>query len=127
MIRFETTRFGSVELPEEKVISFPEGIFGFPGLKRYILIDYEDTPVKWLQAVDDPDVAFIVVPAQSLLPDYSLKVDQQIRELLKLEEEEDLVVLFIVRVEKERLIANLKGPLLFNVRLMRGMQYMVND
>jgi flagellar assembly factor FliW len=95
MIRFETTRFGSVELPEDKMISFPEGILGFPGLKRYILIDYEDTPVKWLQAVDDPDVAFIVMPAQSLSPDYSLQIDKQIKDLLKLEKEEDLVVLFM--------------------------------
>jgi len=127
MVRFETTRFGMLELEEDRIIDFPEGLLGFPNLKRYILMDYEDTPVKWLQAVDDPDIAFIVMPSEILSPDFSVKKDAVITQLLQLESDDDITILLVVRVEGNKVIANLKGPLLLNSRNMRGMQYVVNE
>ena len=61
MVCFETSRFGKLEIAEDKIIKFPAGLLGFPHVKRYALLDYEETPVKWLQAIDDPHVAFIVM------------------------------------------------------------------
>ena len=62
MISFDTSRFGRLEVGKDKIIDFPTGLIGFPDIKRFILMDYKDTSLKWLQAVDDPDVAFIVTP-----------------------------------------------------------------
>ncbi|HVN25587.1 MAG TPA: flagellar assembly protein FliW [Syntrophorhabdales bacterium] len=109
-------------MAEDKVIMFPAGLLGFPHVKRYVLLDYEDTPVKWLQAVDDPDVAFIVMQPTLVAQDYNLALDDATRHTLKLETEEDLAILTIVRVEEGKLLANLKGPLLFNSRLKLGLQ-----
>ncbi len=122
MISIKTSRFGVVEIPEEKIIDFPEGIPGFQQIKRYILMDYKDTPLKWLQAVDDPDVAFIVVEPQLINPDFNVSVDEQTKTLLELRDEDDLAVLVIIRREGDQLIANLQYPLFFNSVLMRGMQ-----
>ena len=66
MVKIETSRFGSLEVPEDRVIRFPVGLLGFPRLNRYILIDYKDTPLKWLQSVEDPDVAFIVTDPKTI-------------------------------------------------------------
>ncbi len=122
MAFFETSRFGRLEVAEDKVISFPLGLLGFPHIRRYVLLDYEDTPVKWLQAVDDPDVAFIVMPPTLIIQDFTIALDASMRQALKLENEEDLAVLAIVRAEKGKLLANIKGPLLFNSRLKIGLQ-----
>ena len=122
MVHFETSRFGKLEVAEDKVIKFPAGLLGFPHVKRYVLLDYEDTPVKWLQAIDDPDVAFIVMEPTLLIQDYAVNLDVTMRQSLELETEEDLAVLAVVRVEEGKVLANLKGPLLFNSRLKIGLQ-----
>ena len=122
MVKFETSRFGILEVDEGKIINFPDGLPGFPEIKRYILMDYKDTPIKWLQAMDNPDVAFIVAEPSILSPDYSIKLDAAIREYLQLKNDEDLAALVIIRVEDGKVIANFQGPLLLNASLMRGVQ-----
>ena len=122
MVRFETSRFGELEVAEDKVIKFQAGLLGFPHIQRYVLLDYEDTPVKWLQAIDDADIAFIVMEPVLLVRDYAINPDATMRQALALETEEDLAVLTVVRVENGKVIANLKGPLLFNSRLKIGLQ-----
>ena len=122
MVRFDTSRFGSLEVSEERIIHFSQGLLGFPTLTRYVLMDYQDTPVKWLQAVDDPDVAFIVMEPTQLVSDYTVTLEEGARQALKFDDEEDLAMLTIVRVEDGKVYPNLKGPLLFNARLRLGIQ-----
>ncbi|MCG6552301.1 MAG: flagellar assembly protein FliW [Candidatus Magnetominusculus sp. LBB02] len=123
---FDTSRFGLVEVDPDKVIEFPDGIVGFPMLKRYVLLDHKDTVLKWLHAVDDPDVAFIVVEPSVMLPDFNMAVDATTKRSLKINNDEDLVTLVIIRVENERVIANFHGPLLFNASLKLGVQVILD-
>ncbi len=122
MISFQTQRFGSLDVEEDKIIHFPNGLLGFEEIKRYVLIDYKDTFLKWLQAVDNPDVAFIVAEPKIFLSDYSLELDFATRHCLKLKNDDDLAVLVIVRVDGDKVIANLNGPLVMNSSLKVGMQ-----
>jgi flagellar assembly factor FliW len=122
MIKFETSRFGALEVKEDRIIQFPEGIPGFPEIKRYVLIDYKDTPLKWLHAVDDPDIAFIVTEPKTVSADYSVKTDAATRQYLNLDNEDDLAVFLILRVENGNMIPNFNGPLLINAGNMTGIQ-----
>lgn len=126
MLEFETSRFGRLEVAEDRIINFPEGLLGFPEIKRYVLMDYKDTPLKWLQAIDDPDVAFIVAEPAIIAPDYSVKLDPATRQYLNLENDDDLAVLVIIRVEGENIIGNYQGPLMVNASLMRGVQVVID-
>lgn len=126
MLEFETSRFGRLEVAENRIINFPEGLLGFPEIKRYVLMDYKDTPLKWLQAIDDPDVAFIVAEPAIIAPDYSVKPDPATRQYLNLENDDDLAVLVIIRVEGENIIRNYQGPLMVNASLMRGVQVVID-
>ncbi|MBF0343044.1 MAG: flagellar assembly protein FliW [Nitrospirae bacterium] len=125
-ILFETTRFGPLVVEANKVIHFPEGLLGFTDLKRFILLDHKDTPLKWLQAIDDPDIAFIVTDPTIVAQDFTLAIDSATRKYLELNEEADLIVLVIIRVNAGQVIANLRGPLLFNAALMRGVQVVLD-
>jgi len=126
MISFQTQRFGTLEVEENKIIKFPKGLFGFEKLKRYILIDYKDTPLKWLQAVDNPNIAFIVAEPGVFLPNYPIEIDSVTRHLLKIERDDDIAVLVILRVDGSNVIANLHGPLIINSLLMVGSQIILH-
>lgn len=122
MIKLETSRFGPLEVREDKIINFPQGLIGLPWLRRFILIDHRDTPVKWLQAVDDPDIAFIVVSPELIVTDFSMGIDDSVRNYLEVEDEADLVIFVTMRVEDNDVIANLKGPIIINSKNMKGVQ-----
>ena len=127
MISFDTTRFGRLEIAKDKVIHFPKGMIGFPDVKRYILMDYKDTLLKWLQSVDEKDVAFIVVPVFEFFPDYSVKIDNSTRDFLEIKNEEDIIILTVLRVEGDNVTANLQGPLVMNSINKRGLQVVNED
>ncbi len=127
MISFETSRFGRLEVSSDKIINFPNGLIGFPETRRFILMDYKDTTLKWLQAVDDPDVAFIVTPPFELFPDYYPQIDKSTKEFLDINDDDDLVTLAILRVDGESVTANLQGPLLINSLSKKGVQAVVED
>jgi flagellar assembly factor FliW len=127
MIRLSTSRFGELEVAEDKVIHFPSGLVGLPELKRFIIIDHKDTPVKWLQAVDDPDMAFIVVSPTLIVEDYDLALDRSVKQYIQLEKDEDLAVLVTMRVSEEDVIANFQGPIVINSRSRKGVQVVLEN
>jgi flagellar assembly factor FliW len=122
MVTFRTTRFGRLEVEDHRVIRFPAGLLGFPQLDRYVLIDYKDTPLKWLQAVADPDVAFIVTDSRSVAGEGTINLGDDVVRYLEIEREEDLAVLLVLRVEGDQVVANVNGPLAINSRRMIGVQ-----
>jgi flagellar assembly factor FliW len=127
MISFDTSRFGRIEVGKDKVIEFPNGLIGFPDVKRFILMDYKDTTLKWLQAVDNPEIAFIVTHPFELFPDFSVKVENSAKKALGIENEDDMVTLAILRVEEDSVTANLQGPLVINSMNKTGMQIVNED
>lgn len=127
MISFNSSRFGRLEVAKDRVIHFSGGLMGFTDIKRFVLMDYKETSLKWLQAIDDPDIAFIVMPPYEVFPDYSLKIDKPIYNILASESEDDLVIFVMLRVEGGRVTANLQGPLVLNSINKRGVQIVNED
>jgi len=126
MIKLNTSRFGMLEVKEEKIINFSSGLVGLPNLNRFILVDHKDTPLKWLQAIDDPDIAFIVVSPSLIIAEYSLDLDKSVKQFIQLENEDDLAVLVTMRVNGEDVIANFQGPIVINSRAMKGVQVVLD-
>lgn len=125
-MKINTTRFGEMEIEEEKIIDFPLGIPGFAELNKFVLIDYKG-PIKWLHSVDDPDVAFIVTDPFVIFSDYVFKLGDEEERFLELKGPEDLVVLVILAVSDDTLTANLKAPIILNASRLRAAQFMLDD
>ena len=125
-MKIQTTRFGEIEINEERIIQFPLGIPGFNELKKYVLLDYKDS-IKWLHAADDPDVAFIVTDPFVIFSDYSFSLNDDEEKFLGIGKPEDVVVLVILNVSDTGLTANLKAPIVFNASNLKAAQILVDD
>ncbi len=87
-----TTRYGheeTVSVPEEAVYDVGPGILGFDGLRRYALLPEQDSPLEWVQAMDDAEVAFAVLDPFLFYPGYSFELSDTEAEALRLTRPED--------------------------------------
>lgn len=110
-----TTRFGVITIAEDRVITFPQGILGFPGLTRYCLLQPgDDACFFWLQSIDDANLAFVVTDPAFFEKDYSVPIRQEQMESLSLDRLEDAQVFIIVNKIDDQLTGNFQGPLIIN-------------
>lgn len=124
----ETSRFGTVEIDQEKVVSFSEGVLGFPEHRRYALLQiHDDGLFFWLQSVDDPGLAFVVADPRAFVPDYQAPIRADDVDLLALRDLDDCQVLVIVNKSDSGLTANLLGPLVIGAQSLRGKQLVLSD
>ncbi len=126
-MQIETTRFGTIEIEESQMFNFPMGLLGFSGLKQYVVLDHsEDSPLKWLQSVDDGALAFIITDPLFFVPGY--RVTARRSELEIIDADEDQLVLSVIMTVPENpqdMSANLMAPLIFNMKNRRAMQYVL--
>jgi flagellar assembly factor FliW len=128
-MKVKTTRFGEIEVPEGDVIHLPSGLIGFPELKQYVLLDHDkDSPFKWFQSLEDGAIAFVLIDPLLFNPEYVAEVTDAELSELDVQSEEDLVISVIVTVPSnpQNMTANLKAPLIFNLKNRRGKQVILN-
>lgn len=124
-MRIKTKPFGEIEILDDRIIHIEEGIIGFKDIKEYVLLNAgEGSPFMWLQAVREPDLAFIVIPPSSFCPDYKLEVTKEDLNSIGLENPDDAVILSIVVVPEDpsRMTANLLAPVVVNPKTWQGKQ-----
>ena len=124
-MELETSRFGKIEIQEEDIISFPEGIIGFFDKKRFVVYDYQKgNPFKWLQSVDQNDLAFIITDPEEFMSEYSPKVLKSDLKSLGVAEVKDtsVFVIIVVPEDPQKMYANLLGPLIINKEGRLGKQ-----
>jgi flagellar assembly factor FliW len=126
MGKIDSTRFGEIEYDDDKVISMPQGIFGFNDMKRYILLQPdEDAVFFWLHSADDPSLAFVVTDPRHFIPDYRVELNEDEREFLGLRSEEELGLMVIVTVPEADplgITANMLAPLILHFPTSRAWQ-----
>ncbi|MDI6703158.1 MAG: flagellar assembly protein FliW [bacterium] len=127
MMRIKTKPFGEVEVDSDSIIHIDEGLIGFEKTKRYVLLDMkdEDIPFKWLQAVDNPNLAFVVIPPNYFRSDYRLEVEKDELASIGLEDTNKAISLAIVVIPEgrpEQMTANLLSPIVVNPDNKRGKQ-----
>lgn len=123
-----TTRFGTVQIAEDRVITFPKGLLGFGEHRRYCLLQpNEDACFFWLQSLEDPGLAFVVTDPTQFFPEYAVPVRAEQMEELGLTRVEDSQVFVIVNKVGQVLTGNLQGPLVVNVASRMGEQMVLAE
>jgi len=124
----QTTRFGVVEIDDDKVINFPSGLLGFSSYRRYVLLQPDDDAVFfWLQSVDAPELAFVVTDPSMWVSEYEVPIRKDQMEEMGLGRLEDAQVLVIVNKRGAMLTANLQGPIIINSLRHSAQQLVLAD
>ena len=128
-----TRHFGEIDLDEDKIITFDNGILGFEECKMYTLL-YDDVDgvrpdISWLQSIDEPSLAIPVVNPFLVKPDYNPNVEDELLKPLGEINEDNIVVLISITVpaDIENITANLKAPFIINSDLKKGIQIIIEN
>jgi flagellar assembly factor FliW len=128
-MELNTKHFGFIEIDEKNIIDFPEGIPGFENVKKFVLLSNEDSPFQWLQGVDNPHLAFVVIDPRLCKEDYVVDVEDAEVEILDIRDSSKVLVYSIVVVPEDisKMTANLKAPVLINTENNKGKQVILNN
>ena len=130
VLKIQTLRFGEVEISESDIITMPDGLLGFPGLHRYTLLsDPEQAPFIWLQCVDEPQLAFVVVDPYIFFPGYQILAKHGELQSIGLEDIREATILTIVVIpfNPMDITTNLRGPLVINPKTNQAKQLVLID
>jgi flagellar assembly factor FliW len=125
-----TVRFGEIEVDEEKILRFKEGIPAFEDEHEFLLIPYDkESPILFMQSLQSPDLAFLVTSPFIFFPDYSFEIDDEITEDLEIKSQDDLQIYSILTVpngEVKKMTANLMAPVVLNGKNMLAKQVVLD-
>ena len=131
MIKINTKRFGEMEFSEESVVRVLGGLIGLGGLENYVIVRYQDdSPFYWLQCVDDPDLALVMVNPLVFKPDYAPSIPPGVAGELQAADPGELSLFVIVTIppgNPKGLTANLLGPVAVNPGRRLARQLVLDD
>jgi flagellar assembly factor FliW len=125
------TRFGDIEITDEDIVNFPEGLIGFPNSRRYVLLSAKPgSPFRWLQSLDEPALAFLCTDPAHYLPEYTPTISERHARDLKMTEDTARILLCTAAIPKGRpedMTLNLAGPIVINAEVRQGRQIVLED
>ncbi len=131
-MRVNTKVFGEVDIEEEKILHFPQGIVGFPELTEFALIHDSEKEgvcaVRWLQSMQEPAFAMPVMDPLVVKPDYNPEVEDELLKPLGTLDPEETLVLVTLTVPKDikKMTVNLQAPIVVNTEEKKACQIIVD-
>lgn len=127
-MEIQSSRFGSVTIPEEDVILFTQPLLGFGRHRKYVLVEEKpDSLVRWLQSLDDPDLAFLVINPLTVLPDYEITLHPDDLKDLEIQQAEEAQLLTLVTVSGNEVRTNLRAPIILNPAAHKAKQVVLQE
>jgi len=127
----QDTRFGTLQVDEDELILIDGGLMGFPVSNRYIMFPYaKDSSFFWLQSVDEPEIAFIVINPFDFFSDLVFEVSDDDAASISLDKGEDVEIFTLVTIpdgSPEEMRTNLAGPVVVNINNRQGRQILVKE
>lgn len=117
-MKISTTRFGEVEVNEDAIFKFVLPMIGYENEDKFILIDHsKNSPFKWLQSVNSPQLAFVMTSAMYFEFEYVIDIPDSAVEKLQIDSTEDILVMNIAVIPNSNPRAarvNLLAPVILN-------------
>ncbi len=114
MQTIDSTRFGPLDIPDDAVIEFPNGLIGLGGSRYTLIAREESAPFLWLHSLDDPSLAIPVTNPWFFFSSYEVEVSDSEAERIGVTDPSQAEVLVTVRAGEsvEDFRANLRAPIL---------------
>ena len=130
-MKFHSNRFGDIEISEESLVIFPSGLVGFPNYKRYVVLDVaEESDYQWFQSIEEPSLAFVLIDVRILSSDIRVEIPEEFLPELEIQPNDPVLLLAVVTIPSdapEQASANLRAPLVVNVRTRKGKQLILHE
>jgi flagellar assembly factor FliW len=127
-MEIETTRFGMLTVEDERVMTFPRGLLGFPNHTQFALIQTgAGNYFFWLQSVDDPNLAFVVTDPVTFFKDYDVPVRDETVTELAFTDMKFAQTFVICNKVGDWLTGNLLGPIVINAENRLGSQIVLTE
>ncbi len=126
----KTVNFGDLEIPQETVIDFPEGLPGFPQLRRFTVLEMEEVkPFQYLQAIDRPPIALLVINPFLIDPGYKFQLSNEDMDDIQSTRSDGVAVYSVATIPEnpEEATLNLMAPIIINEQSRRGKQVIMFD
>ena len=127
-----TKHFGEIKYEESSIITFPDGLPGFQENTRYILLDNEDAEddmFRWLQCVDNAEIALAIMDVYPVIQDYNPMVDEEaLADLGDLSGNPlEIYNVCVIPEDLRQMRVNLKAPIIINPATRIGKQVVVQN
>ena len=132
-MKANTRIFGEIDIDESKIITFVNGMVGFPDMKKFTIIYDEEKQNKggimWFQSLDEPEFAMPVMEPTVIMPEYNPTVNNELLSPLGELTSDNLYVLVTVTVPSDitKMTANMKGPIIINTDTLLASQIVVEN
>jgi len=131
MMTIRTTRFGEIQVSEDTLLTFPTGLVGFPAVQKFVVLDVaEDCQYQWFQSVNEPDLAFVIIDIHLLDQDFQVEVSDEGVTELGIAQTDPVLIMAVVTIpsgKPEQATANLRAPLVVNLRTRKGKQLILHE
>ncbi len=130
MMHIQTINFGEIDVPEDKVIRFKEGVPGFPHIHRFTALELDELkPFQYLQALDNPPIALLIVNPFVIDPGYKFQLSNSDMEDIQTTSPEEVAVFVVATIpdNPEQATINLMAPIVINDRMRCGKQVILHD
>jgi flagellar assembly factor FliW len=126
-----TSKFlGKIEINEEQIIHFPNGIPGFEKEKQFVILPLEEqSPFAILQSIHQSHIGFVIAYPFSFYLDYAFDLTEEDIEKLKLNSPDDCLTYAIMTLKEPFVDStiNLKAPIVINAKEKIGKQIIIHD
>ena len=133
-MQVNTKWFGTVDIDDNKIITFELGIIGFEYCKQFTLIydvdKGDEVAIMWLQSLDEAALALPVMKPEYIMNGYDPVVEDEILNNLGGDiKNANLAVFCTVTVPEDltKMTINLKSPIIVNADTLKGVQLIADN
>lgn len=130
-IKIKTREFGLIEVDEDAVYEFPEGVYGFESEKRFAVFsrEIEGYSFLYLQSADNLVPCFLAFEPWDMCPDYQPEMSKEDLDSCQADNIDDLIFLVIATVPSkiEELSINIKSPVVLNPKTRKAKQVILQN
>ena len=128
-LEIKTKDFGTIQVGDEEIVHFPEGLFSFEEEKEFVFIKNDEYAAIWLQSARGEDPRFIVFDPLDIMKEYSPSLPGGVLVALEAESIEALCFFVIAVIPKDNraITVNLKSPVVVNPEKRLAMQVILEN
>ncbi|MBZ4663104.1 MAG: flagellar assembly protein FliW [Caloramator sp.] len=126
-MQISTKFFGDLNINNNDIIHFEDGIPGLEEYKNYVILNIEDSNIKCLQNIDEKEICLLLINPWDYFKDYEIELSNEEINLLGINSYEDVLVFNVMTIRDDKITVNLLAPIVINVNNNKAKQVILNE